>query len=88
MASGPATPPAEEPPDGAERAGAEPPRGGPATAAAPASEERYGPLALLRTHKDDGRSLILFSVAVDRRADAETVPAEPPPAAGEQGRRT
>ena len=42
----------------------------PATPAAddPFDEERYGPLTLLRTRKDDGRSLILYS---RERADDE-----------------
>ncbi len=54
MASGPATPPAEEPPRG---------------------EERYGPLDVLRTHKGDGRSLILYSRAQDA-TDPGATPAD------------
>ena len=56
MASGSATPPAEEPPEPASGD----PNGGPA-AAAPGEEERYGPLRVRRTRKDDGRALILYS---------------------------
>jgi hypothetical protein len=58
MASGSATPPAEEPP---EPASGDPSggRGG----AAPGAEERYGPLRVHRTRKDDGRALILYSDA-------------------------
>lgn len=58
MASGSATPPAEEPPE---------PGSGDAddgrAAAAPGEEERYGPLRVRRTRKDDGRGLILYSDA-------------------------
>jgi hypothetical protein len=31
------------------------------SATPPPGDERYGPLAVLRTRKDDGRSLILYS---------------------------
>lgn len=74
MARGSATPPAEGPqrPDEAEatggtagaETGGEPPRGG----------ERYGPLRVLRTRKDDGRSLILYSDAALERAGSPTAP--------------
>jgi hypothetical protein len=63
MASGSATPPAEEPP--------EPGSGDPeseARGAATGGEERYGPLRVLRTRKDDGRALILYSDARRGRA--------------------
>ncbi len=61
MASGSVTPPTGEP-QGSDPTGAmdrtpgagdvgEPPRG----------DQRYGPLLVLRTHKDDGRALILYS---------------------------
>lgn len=61
MASGSVKPPAEEPsrpaPDApaAAAAGGRPPRG----------SERYGPLRVLRTRKDDGRALTLYSVEAD-----------------------
>ncbi len=42
----------------------------------PAPRERYGPLSLLRMHKDDGRSLILYE-----RTDGAG--ADPPAGAGE-----
>lgn len=42
----------------------------------PAPHEHYGPLSLLRTHKDDGRSLILYE-----RSDGAA--ADPPPGDGE-----
>jgi hypothetical protein len=61
MASGSATPPAEDPP---EPGSGDPPDD--ATNEAMGGDERYGPLAVLRTRKDDGRALILFSDA--RRA--------------------
>jgi hypothetical protein len=61
MASGSATPPAEEPPE----PGSGDPDGGRASAA-PGEDERYGPLRVRRTRKDDGRALILYSDA--RRA--------------------
>lgn len=56
MASGSATPPAEDPPE----PGSGDPNGGRADAA-PGEEERYGPLRVRRTRKDDGRALILYS---------------------------
>lgn len=62
MASGPAKPPAEEPPGAS--AAAE--TGAPAVASGsppPPGEERYGPLRVLRSRKDDGRALTLYSVA-------------------------
>jgi hypothetical protein len=58
MAAGSATPPAEEPPEPGLGAA----EGGPA-GAAPGGEERYGPLRVRRTRKDDGRALILYSDA-------------------------
>jgi hypothetical protein len=58
MASGSATPPAEEPP----QPGSGDPEVDPTDAAA-GDEERYGPLRVLRTRKDDGRALILYSDA-------------------------
>jgi hypothetical protein len=61
MASGSATPPAEEPP----APGSGDPKGD-RTGAATGDDERYGPLRVLRTRKDDGRALILYSDA--RRA--------------------
>lgn len=42
----------------------------------PATHQRYGPLSLLRVHKDDGRSLVLYE-----RIDAAAV--RPPADAGE-----
>lgn len=58
MGSGPAKPPSEEP--------SQPASDGPAAAAAggppPRGGERYGPLSVLRTRKDDGRALTLYSV--------------------------
>jgi hypothetical protein len=66
MAAGSATPPAEEPPE----PGSGDREGGPVGAApgeeagaAPGEEERYGPLRVRRTRKDDGRALILYSDA-------------------------
>jgi hypothetical protein len=53
----------------ASRSGDQPPR-------EPAPREFYGPLAVLRMHKDDGRSLILYE-----RTDGAG--AEPPVSAGE-----
>jgi hypothetical protein len=38
----------------------------------PAPRERYGPLSLLRVHKDDGRSLILYERTDGAGADAPT----------------
>ncbi|MEA2207985.1 MAG: hypothetical protein QOF54_462 [Solirubrobacteraceae bacterium] len=65
MARGPATPPAGEPPrrglGDARRAPEEPPQTPGAAGEPPLGDERYGPLAVLRTHKDDGRALILYS---------------------------
>jgi hypothetical protein len=58
MASGSTTPPAEEPPE----PGSRDPDGG-RPGAAPGEEERYGPLRVRRTRKDDGRALILYSDA-------------------------
>jgi hypothetical protein len=58
MAAGSATPPAEEPPE----PGSGDPEGGPA-GAEPGEEERYGPLRVWGTRKDDGRALILYSDA-------------------------
>ncbi|HEX3452331.1 MAG TPA: hypothetical protein VHS26_03440 [Solirubrobacteraceae bacterium] len=58
MASGSATPPAEEPPE----PGSGDPEGDP-TGAATGDDERYGPLVVQRTRKDDGRALILYSDA-------------------------
>jgi hypothetical protein len=58
MASGSATPSAEEPPV----PGSGDPNGGRA-GAAPGEEERYGPLRVRRTRKDDARALILYSDA-------------------------
>jgi hypothetical protein len=58
MASGSATPPAEEPP---EPGPGDP--GGDRTGAATGDDERYGPLRVRRTRKDDGRALILYSDA-------------------------
>jgi hypothetical protein len=58
MAPGSVPPPSQEPPQREPSAAAEangapgpPPRGG----------ERLGPLAVLRTHKADGRALLLYS---------------------------
>ena len=56
MASGSAKPPSQEPPrraaaDGAAAAAGTPPLG----------DERFGPLAILRARKADGRALLLFS---------------------------
>jgi hypothetical protein len=34
----------------------------------PPGKERYGPLALARTRKDDGRALLLYSVVGRERA--------------------
>jgi hypothetical protein len=74
MASGSATPPAE----GSQRPDAAGPTGGPAGAGIggepPVGEERYGPLRVLRTRKDDGRSLILYSDARLERADSPAAP--------------
>ena len=56
MASGSAMPPAEQPPE----PGPGDSNGGRA-AATPGEEERYGPLRVRRTRKDDGRALILYS---------------------------
>jgi hypothetical protein len=61
MASGSATPPAEDPPE----PGSGDPEGHP-TSEATGDDERYGPLVVRRTRKDDGRALILYSDA--RRA--------------------
>ncbi len=61
MASGPATPPAEEPPRDAPDVAARDPRDLPPGGEPPRGEERYGPLDVLRTRKDDGRSLTLYS---------------------------
>ncbi|HEV2973692.1 MAG TPA: hypothetical protein VGX69_01685 [Solirubrobacteraceae bacterium] len=82
MASGSATPPAEEPPRGpasvadgvAQKAGDvdEPPLG----------DERYGPLRVLRTHKDDGRSLIIYSREPSERAEVHAPHAARPPQSG------
>ncbi len=36
----------------------------------PAPGERYGPLSLLRMHKDDGRSLILYERTDGAESDA------------------
>jgi hypothetical protein len=52
MVGEPATPPEEGSSANSGKAGGKPPRG----------TERYGPLDVLRTRKDDGRSLILYSV--------------------------
>jgi hypothetical protein len=65
MARGPATPPTGESrgrgEGGSERAldgSAQTPR---VPGEPPPGDERYGPLAVLRTRKEDGRSLILYS---------------------------
>jgi hypothetical protein len=62
MASGSAKPPPQEPPHGVAAGGTAgpPPRG----------DERFGPLAILRTRKADGRALLLFS-RVERDATDE-----------------
>jgi hypothetical protein len=62
MASGSAKPPSQEPPRGAAADVTEgaPPRG----------DERFGPLAILRTRKADGRALLLFSL-IERDATDE-----------------
>jgi hypothetical protein len=76
MASGSATPPAEEPPE----PGSGDREGDPASEAT-GGGERYGPLAVRRTRKDDGRALILFSDArpgrsgIDDDAGNRTEPA-------------
>jgi hypothetical protein len=56
MASGSAKPPSQEPPRGAQNDGTEGTVGAP-----PRGDERFGPLAILRTRKADGRALLLFS---------------------------
>ena len=66
MASGSATPPAEEPPE----PGSGNPEGDP-TSEAMGGGERYGPLAVRRTRKDDGRALILFSDARPAGSDID-----------------
>jgi hypothetical protein len=58
MVSGSATPPAEEPPEPSSR---DP--DGDLASAATRNDERYGPLQVRRTRKDDGRALILYSDA-------------------------
>ncbi len=71
MASGSATPPAGEPPrEPAGAGGRDAPTAGEPGApppgesgAPPPGTERYGPLRVLRTHKDDGRALTLYSRA-------------------------
>jgi hypothetical protein len=73
MASGSATPPAEDPP---EPGSGEPPDD-------PTSEpmgggERYGPLAVRRTRKDDGRALILYSDARPGRSEIDDAAGNPP----------
>ncbi len=60
MACGSATPPADEPPRGQPSAAGQPQQGAGEVGEPPRGEERYGPLRVLRTHKDDGRSLILY----------------------------
>jgi hypothetical protein len=53
-----------EPPSEAADSGAANPSARPAPAGSPAvQDERYGPLALLRERKEDGRALILFARA-------------------------
>jgi hypothetical protein len=65
MARGPATPPAGEPParghGDALRAPERPPQSPRADGEPPLGDERYGPLRVLRTRKDDGRALSLYS---------------------------
>jgi hypothetical protein len=76
MGSGSAKPPAEEPPE----PGSRDPEGDP-SGAAPGDDERYGPLVVQRTRKDDGRALILYSDARGGRSGSDDddagEPAEP-----------
>jgi hypothetical protein len=74
MASGSVPPPSQEPPRREPSAAADangapvpPPRG----------EERLGPLAVLRTHKPDGRALLLYS-RVEHDAPGEAEAADEP----------
>jgi len=77
MASGSATPPAEDPPE----PGSGDPPGDP-TSGATGGDERYGPLAVRRTRKDDGRALILYSDARPGRSEIDDAAGDrPEPAA-------
>jgi len=51
-----------------------------------APRERYGPLALARLRKDDGRQLLLFSHARGAQQAAQAHRAQAPRARGQQPR--
>jgi hypothetical protein len=77
MASGSATPSAEEPPRGPASAADEPAQGAGDVGEPPLGDERYGPLRVLRTHKDDGRALTIYSHTPSERAEAHAPEPEP-----------
>ncbi len=78
MASGSATPPAGEPPrEPAGAAGRDAPTAG-EPGEPPPGAERYGPLQVLRTRKDDGRALSLYSRAPGEQPASPRAGESPP----------